>query len=547
MLRALHIRDFVIVAEADISFDQGFTVFSGETGAGKSILIDALALTLGGRADSSVLRTGAARAEINAVFDTPDSLVSWLTEHDLQAEGELILRRIIDSQGRSRAYVNGSPVTATQLREIGEYLIDIHGQHAHQSLLRPESQRDLLDAHGNHQTLRQTVQSSWKAWRSVERQLALSEQDASTLAAARDKLDWQLAELDRLAIHAGEWAEISAEHTRLANGQSLLDGAAQTLAALDDDETSLHPRLSQAVHRVSQLLRHDTNLQTVHDALDSACIAVNEAISDLNTYLSHAELDPERLAIAEERMRVIFDMARKFKIEPDQLFAFHEKLRAERAALEATSDTEALKAQARALESTYRKAALALSRARKTAAIELSSLVTQAMQTLAMQGGVFSAVVTDAAPALHGQDLIEFLVAGHAGTTPRPLAKVASGGELARISLALSVIASRAARVPTLIFDEVDSGIGGAVAEVVGNLLRELGARHQVLCVTHLPQVAARGQQHFQVSKKMVGHTTESCITALESQGRVEEIARMLGGVKMTATTMQHAQEMLQD
>jgi len=502
MLRALHIRDFVIVAEADISFAQGFTVFSGETGAGKSILIDALALTLGGRADSSVLRAGATRTEISAVFDTPDTLVSWLTEHDLHAEDELILRRVIDSQGRSRAYVNGSAVTATQLREIGEYLIDIHGQHAHQSLLRPESQRDLLDAHGNHQTLRQNVQTAWKAWRTVERQLALSEQDASTLAAARDKLDWQLAELDRLAIQAGEWDEISAEHARLANGQALLDGAAQTLSILDDDETSLHQRLSQSVHRIGQLLKHDPNLQTVYDALDSATIAISEAISDLNTYLSHAELDPERLAIAEERMRMIFDMARKFKIEPDQLFAFHEKLRSERAALEATSDTDALKAQAITLESAYRKAAQALSHARKTAAVELSKLVTQAMQTLAMQGGVFQATVSDATPAGHGQDLIEFLVAGHAGTLPRPLAKVASGGELARISLALSVIASRAARVPTLIFDEVDSGIGGAVAEVVGNLLRELGTRHQVLCVTHLPQVAARGQQHYQVSKK---------------------------------------------
>ena len=546
MLRALHIRDFVIVAEADISFDEGFTVFSGETGAGKSILIDALALTLGGRADLTVLRTGATRAEISAVFDTPDALVSWLTEHDLHAEDDLILRRVIDSQGRSRAYVNGSVVTATQLREIGEYLIDIHGQHAHQSLLRPESQRDLLDAHGNHQTLRQNVQAAWKAWRNVERRLALSEQDATTLAAARDKLDWQLAELDRLALQAGEWEEISAEHTRLANGQSLLDGAAQTLATLDDDETALHPRLSQAVHRIAQLIKHDPNLQTVHDALDSAAIAVNEAISDLNTYLSHAELDPERLAIAEERMRVIFDMARKFKIEPEQLFAFHEKLRTERATLEASSDTEALKAQAKALETTYRKTAQALSQARKIAAIELSDLVTHAMQTLAMQGGVFSASVTEAPPAAHGQDLIEFLVAGHAGTPPRPLAKVASGGELARISLALSVIASRAARVPTLIFDEVDSGIGGAVAEVVGNLLRELGARHQVLCVTHLPQVAARGQRHFQVSKKMVGQTTESRIIALDSQGRIEEIARMLGGVKMTATVLQHAQEMLQ-
>lgn len=547
MLRALHIRDFVIVAEADISFEKGFTVFSGETGAGKSILIDALALTLGGRADSSVLRTGATRAEISAVFDTPETLTTWLTEHDLHAEDELILRRVIDSQGRSRAYVNGSAVTATQLRQIGEYLIDIHGQHAHQSLLRPENQRDLLDAHGNHHALRQSVQAAWKAWRSVERQITLSEQDASALAAERDKLDWQLAELDRLAIQAGEWDEISAEHTRLANGQSLLDGAALTLAALDDDEASIHRGLSTAVHRISQLLKHDPGLQTVHDALDSACITVNEAISDLNAYLSHAELDPERLAIAEDRMRVIFDMARKFKIEPDQLFDFHEKLRNQREALQACADIETLKIQAKALQATYLSAAQLLSQARQSAAIELSGLVSQAMQTLAMQGGVFEASVTASAPAAHGQDLIEFLVAGHAGTPVRPLAKVASGGELARISLALSVIASRAARVPTLIFDEVDSGIGGVVAEVVGNLLRELGERHQVLCVTHLPQVAARGQQHFQVSKKMRGQTTESYITELQEQGRIEEVARMLGGVKITATTMQHAQEMLQD
>lgn len=546
MLRALHIRDFVIVAEADLSFDAGFTVFSGETGAGKSILIDALALTLGGRADSSVLRQDAKRAEISAVFDTPASLTQWLSEHDLQAEDELILRRVIDNQGRSRAYVNGSAVTVTQLREIGEYLIDIHGQHAHQSLLRTDNQRDLLDAHGNHQKLRQSVQAAWKAWRLVERQLALSEQDASVLAAAQDKLDWQLTELDRLALQAGEWDEISAEHTRLANGQALLDGAAQTLAALDDDENALHQRLASAVHRLSLLLKHDSNLQTAHDALDSARIAVNEAISDLNTYLSHTELDPERLAMVEERMRAIFDCARKFKIEPDQLFAFHEKLQAERAALQASADIETLKIQAKALATEYRQAAHTLTASRKTAASELSALVTQAMQTLAMQGGVFEVAVSEAPAAANGQDLIEFLVAGHAGTSPRPLAKVASGGELARISLALSVIASRAARVPTLIFDEVDSGIGGAVAEVVGNLLRELGARHQVLCVTHLPQVAARGQQHFQVSKKMTGQTTESQITVLENQDRIQEIARMLGGVKITATTLQHAQEMLE-
>ncbi len=546
MLRALHIRDFVIVTEADITFDAGFTVFSGETGAGKSILIDALALALGGRADSSVLRQGATRAEISAVFDIPVCLTDWLTEHDLQADNELILRRVIDTQGRSRAYVNGSPVTATQLREIGEYLIDIHGQHAHQSLLRPESQRDLLDAHGNHQTLRQSVMSAWKSWRAVERQLANSQQDASALALAREKLEWQLAELDRLALQPGEWEDISSEHTRLANGQSLLDGAAQTLATLDDDENSLHTGLSTAVHRVSLLLKHDNGLQTVHDALDSARIAVGEAISDLNAYLSHAELDPERLIIAEDRMRVIFDMARKFKVEPDHLFDLHEKLRTDHAALQASADIETLRIQSRALESNYQQFAQALSAARRAAALDLSDLVTQAMQTLAMQGGLFEVVVGEASASGSGHDQVEFLVAGHAGTLPRPLAKVASGGELARISLALSVIASRAARVPTLIFDEVDSGIGGAVAEVVGNLLRELGSRHQVLCVTHLPQVAARGQQHFQVIKKMNGQTTESRISLLDKPGRIEEIARMLGGVKITPTSRQHAEEMLQ-
>ncbi len=545
MLRALHIRDFVIVAEADITFDQGFTVFSGETGAGKSILIDALALTLGERADSAVLRQGAARAEISAVFDAPDALVDWLTQHDLQADNEIILRRVVDAQGRSRAYVNGSAVTVTQLREIGEHLVDIHGQHAHQSLLRSDNQRDLLDAHGSHQTLRQHVALAWKAWRAVERQLTMIEHDASALALAREKLEWQTLELDQLALQAGEWEEISAEHTRLAHGQSLLDGTAQTLAALDEDDDCVNHRLSQSVQRIGQLLRHDPGLQTVHDALESAQITVGEAVSDLNAYLSRVELDPERLALVEDRMRAVFDTARKFKTEPGALFALHASLRAEREALQASADIEALRVQATKLHLEYKQAADALTGARTRAAAELGTLVSQAMQALAMQGGQFRVGLLAAQPSAHGQEQVEFLVAGHAGTSPRPLAKIASGGELARISLALSVIASRAARVPTLIFDEVDSGIGGAVAEVVGNLLRELGARHQVLCVTHLPQVAARGQQHFQVSKRQSEGTTESSITLLDNLGRTEEVARMLGGVKITATSRQHARELL--
>ena len=546
MLRALHIRDFVIVTEADITFDAGFTVFSGETGAGKSILIDALALTLGERADSAVLREGASRAEISAVFEAPEALVRWLTEHDLQAEHELVLRRVIDAQGRSRAYVNGSAVTLTQLREIGEYLIDIHGQHSHQSLLRADNQRELLDAHGNHQALRQSTTLAFKAWRATEKQLSLAEQDANTVAQVREQLDWKTGELARLALGPTEWAEISAEHTRLANGQSLLDGAAHTLNALDEGDAAVHHQLATAVQRISQLLRHDANLQTVHDALDSARIAVSEAVSDLNDYVSRAELDPARLSVLDNRLRAIFELARKFKTEPEDLFQFEQTLQSELAALQASSDIEGLRAQVLAQRAAYEIAAQALSAARTKAALDLSKLVSKAMQTLAMEGGQFSILLHSAQAASHGQDLVEFLVAGHAGSTPRPLAKVASGGELARISLALSVIASRAARVPTLIFDEVDSGIGGAVAEVVGNLLRELGARHQVLCVTHLPQVAARGQQHFQVSKQNIKGKTQSSIALLKAPERVEEVARMLGGIKITSTTREHAKELLQ-
>ena len=546
MLRALHIRDFVIVAEAEINFETGFTVFSGETGAGKSILIDALALTLGERADSSVLRNGASRAEISAVFDVPPDLTGWLAEHDLSDEDALVLRRVVDAQGRSRGYINGSAVTIAQLREVGEYLVDIHGQHAHQSLLRNESQREMVDAHGGHQTLRQHVSQAWKALRKVERQLALSEQDATALNAAREKLEWQLGELDRLSLGASEWEEVSAEQMRLANAQSLLDGAAQALGCLDENEDSAHHQIVAALQKIAQRLRHDPALQAVHESLESARISVSEAVSDLNAYLSRVELDPERLAIVDERMRHIFDLARKFKTEPEQLYALHMALRHEQEALSASTDTEALRATAGVLKAEYETHARALTTARRKAAVDLSKQVSKAMQTLAMEGGQFSVSLAEGPASAQGQDVVEFLVAGHAGTTPKPLAKVASGGELARISLALSVIASRAARVPTLIFDEVDSGIGGAVAEVVGNLLRELGLRHQVLCVTHLPQVAARGQHHFQVSKQQTKGVTESSIAKLDAQARIEEVARMLGGIKITPTTLKHAQELLE-
>ncbi|ARP91595.1 DNA repair protein RecN [Bordetella genomosp. 9] len=545
MLRTLHIRDFVIVEKADIHFGPGFTVFSGETGAGKSILIDALALTLGERADAAVLREGASRADISAVFDTPDALRDWLAEREIEAEDELVLRRVVDPQGRSRAFINGVPATVAQLRELGDSLVDIHGQHAHQSLMRPDAQRELVDAHGGHGELRQAVAQAWKRWRQLARQLESAERDSASLEAERERLQWQVDELDKLDPRPGEWETLQTEHTRLAHAQSLLDGASRTIQALDGDDESAHSRVVAAVHVLEQLKRHDPSLQGVCDELESARIAIAEAVSDLNNYVSRVELDPARLAQAEERLGAMFELARKFKTEPETLPAVRESLQAQLADMNAAADIGALRAQAESAQADYQKAAAKLSAARRKTAKELGKVVTEAMQTLAMQGGRFEVAVEKAAASAHGDDSIEFLVAGHAGTTPRPLAKVASGGELSRISLALSVIASRAARVPTLIFDEVDSGVGGAVAEVVGRLLGELGQRHQVLCVTHLPQVAARAGSHYQVSKAERSGTTHSRIVELDDEARVEEIARMLGGIKITATTREHAREML--
>ncbi|GAB2912050.1 DNA repair protein RecN [Paralcaligenes sp. KSB-10] len=545
MLRTLHIRDFVIVDQADIQFEPGFTVFSGETGAGKSILIDALSLTLGARGDASVVRDNAARTDISAVFDVPDTLHPWLQERELDTDDALVLRRVIDTQARSKAFINGLPVTLGQLRELGELLVDIHGQHAHQSLLKTASQRDLLDAQGGHQPLVKQVQQAWQQWQQTQKILSAAQKNAATLKEERERLAWQAAELDRLNLRPDEWNAIGNEHSRLAHAQSLLDGATQALAILDNDEDSAQQRLSAAAHQIKQLLRHDSHLQSVHDAIESAHIATAEAVSDLNSYLDRLELDPQRLAQAEQRLAAIFDTARKFKVEPDELLALQENLHRQLDASEAAADIDALAEQLAAAKDVYQAAAKKLSQARQKTGKSLARHVTQAMQTLAMQGGRFDISLNPCEPSAHGNESIEFLVAGHSGTQARPLAKVASGGELARLSLALSVIASQAARVPTLIFDEVDTGVGGAVAEVVGRLLRELGLRHQVLCVTHLPQVAARGAHHYEVRKTTVNGTTLSTIEVLSDQERVHEVARMLGGLTITETTRKHAQEML--
>jgi len=550
MLRALAIRDFVIVDFVELDLSSGFTVFTGETGAGKSILIDALTLALGGRADASVVREGAARANIVAEFTgEQDSVIQhWLNEQALDhGEDVLLLRRVIDNAGRSKAFINGVTATVTQLRELGEMLVDIHGQHAHQSLLRGDAQRQLVDAHAGLQSQVQQVASAYKQWRAVSKQREEFERDAKQALLERERLEWQVGELQKLAPQPGEWADVCNEHSRLSHAASLIDGAQQALDALSESDSS--PMLSQLnslEQRLGKLVDIDDKLKPVLDALEPARIQLQEAVYALHDYLGRIELDPQRLRVVEARMEALHSASRKFYVAPEQLSQEFEQLSMSLQQLSDATDLDVLRAQEEKLAEAYHTSAKLLSKARAAAAKSLSVAVTAAMQELSMSGGRFDIALHTSEPAAHGVEQIEFLVAGHAGTTPRPLVKVASGGELARISLAISVIASSATATPTLIFDEVDSGIGGAVAEVVGRLLRKLGQDRQVLCVTHLPQVASQAAQHFQVSKRAAADgRTVSSITPLTGAERVEEIARMLGGLEITATTRKHARELL--
>lgn len=545
MLRSLHLRNFVIVDQNHLDFESGFTVFSGETGAGKSILIDALSLALGARGDASIVRHQAERAEIIATFQPDATALSWLQERDIQIEDELILRRLIDAQGRSRAYINGTPSTVSQLRELGALLVDIHGQHAHQSLLNPQSHYAILDTQGQHIKLSQQVAQTWQQWQQSQTAYDNAQQSAHANTQELELLDWQIQQLTELGLEAGDWESLTQEHQRLAHAQSLIDSAGRGLELLESDEGGAIIRLNAALQALSQVLSHDPNLQNIYQTLESAQIACAESISDLNSYLTDVELDPERLAHIDQVMSEAFNLARKHKCEPEQLPQQLQQLLERQQHLQQSVDVEALLAATKKAQEKYDQVAQQLSKARQAISKTLSQQVTQAMQHLSMQGGQFVSQLSPSAPSAHGNEKVEFLVAGHSGAVPSPLAKVASGGELARISLALSVIASQAARVPTLIFDEVDSGIGGAIAEVVGRLLHELGQRHQVLCVTHLPQVAAYGDTHFQVSKVSDADQTVSKIQQLSSKERIEEISRMLGGIEITATTREHAKEML--
>ncbi|NIF43892.1 DNA repair protein RecN [Burkholderia sp. Tr-862] len=547
MLRHLSIRDFVIVAALDLEFDSGFTVFSGETGAGKSILIDALALALGERADASVVRAGCGRADITAEFTPHDRVARWLDEHAFDAEDTVMLRRVIDANGRSRAFINGTSATLAQLRELGEMLVDIHGQHAHQLLMRPDAQRELFDTHAGLVADAANVARAWRVWRDATQAIDAAKAHERELQLEREKLAWQLAELDKLAPQPGEWDEVGSEHKRLSHSANLIAGVQGALNALSEADDAMLPQLGAIVSKLRNLADYDTALGDALASLEPAEIQLQEAVYSLSHYAQRLDLDPARLAQVEARLDALHTTARKFRLPPGTLHEEHAARRAQLAALDAAADLGALEAaQAKAWE-TYLADAKHLSKARTQAAKALGTAVTAGMQELSMAGGSFEvALVPLADGGPHGLEQVEFRVAGHPGVPLRPLAKVASGGELARISLALAVIASAASPTPTLIFDEVDTGIGGGVAEVVGRLLHQLGRDRQVLCVTHLPQVAARGDHHYQVAKGADDRGgTVSSVIPLDKTSRVEEVARMLGGLEITATTRKHAKEML--
>ena len=548
MLKALSIRDFVIVDRLELEFQHGFSVLTGETGAGKSILIDALALVLGERAEGIVVREGAERAEVSADFDIADTpqLAQWLTEREIADDGVCLMRRVVDATGRSRAFINGTPATLAQLREAGEFLVDIHGQHEHQSLLRAGAQRELLDGYGGLVAMAARTRELHRTWQRRRESRAAFEANAAAIAAEREQLQWQTQELGALNYTTESWEALLVEHARLAHAASLIEGAQFALEGLSEGEASTLLQLNAVIARLNALLEYDASLREVLDALQPAGIQIQEAVYSLRHYQQKLDVDPQRLREAEARMDAVHSACRKYRTTPEELPDRLERCRARLAELDASGDPEALRRLEAEAGAAFLDEAQKLRAGRRKAAQKLSVEVTNAMQALAMAGGTFEvALQALPEPAAHGLDQIEFRVAAHQSMAPQALARVASGGELSRLSLAIQTVASQIAQVRTLIFDEVDAGIGGRVAEIVGKMLQQLGRSHQVMCITHLPQVAASADHQLQVAKTITQTKVSSRVVALNSEQRVDEIARMLGGVKITETTRKHAAEML--
>lgn len=548
MLRSLAIRNFVVVPELDVEFGDGFTVLTGETGAGKSILLDALGLLLGDRFELRQLRAGAERSELAAGFDIADvpAVRPWLDEHDFPTDGDdVLLRRVLDAQGRSRAWINGRPATVAQLKALGEQLVAIHGQHAHQSLSEAETQRDLVDAFGGFTTLAREVADRWREWRVAADKRDAAAHAAEATATEREFLDDRRRELAALAVTESEWRDLSATQSRLANAAELIAAANDGVATLADADDALAVRVAQLTQRLRAVAAHDPALADVVSLLEPAGIQLDEATRALRDYLRRLDVDPDELKRVEDRLSAIHDMARKHRVRSDALPALLAETEARIAALADSADAEALARRAADCDRRFRETAAHLTNKRQFAANELAHRVTVAMQTLAMAGGRMEIALEPLpSPASHGLESVELFVASHPKQPLGPLAKVASGGELSRIALAIQVAGSEAGQVPTLVFDEVDSGIGGAVAATVGQLLQALGARRQVLCVTHLPQVAAFADAHFRVTKTGSGDGVASDLARLSATQRVEELARMLGGVAITAKTRAHAREL---
>ena len=550
-LRHISLRDFVIVRELDLSLSQGFSVLTGETGAGKSILIDALQLALGERSDSSVVREGAARCEVTAEFDCPPQAHALLEEAGFEISETLLLRRSVDAQGKSRAWVNGSQATATQLRALGEMLLDIHGQHAWQSLTRPDAVRGLLDAYAGLST--DALKVAWHTWRQAQQAVQTARNAQDSLSREQERLTWQIGELDKLAPALDEWEELNAQHTRLSHAQALIDAGQSVLSTLDGDESSRLSSetgalglLSKAISSLQDQSHVEPEFQSMVDILQSSLAQAEDAAHSLQSYLRKTDLDPDRLNELDQRMSLWLSLARRYKRPPEELASLLSGWRQELNTLEAASNLEGLEAQEKAASQAFQTEAKKLSQQRKKSAPKLAQAVTQAMQNLGMQGGRFEvALIGLDQAAQHGLEDIQFLVAGHAGSTPRPVGKVASGGELSRIALAIAVTTSELGEAGTLIFDEVDAGVGGAVAETVGRLMKQLGVHRQVLAVTHLPQVASCADHHLLVSKASSKEGVSSSVTPIAGEQRVTEIARMLGGEKLSATTLAHAREML--
>ena len=549
MLRALAIRDFVIAERIELETGAGFGVLTGETGAGKSILVDAIELLVGARSTTGIVREGAERADLSAEFEVAPGgpLAAWLAEQDLEGDdGMVILRRSIDRDGRSRSFINGRAATLAQLREAGEWLVDIHGQHAHQSLLRPAGQRELLDAYAGAEELRAGCSTAWRAWQRLEALAREAEQRFALRAAERAELEEKVAELRKLGARAGEWDELSTVQKRLAHGSALLAGAQSSLEALAEAEGASLPVLAAVAGRLRTLSEHDERLKSIVELLVSAEAQAGEAVRDLRQYASRVDLDPAAVRATEQRLDALHAAARKYRVRPEDLPRLAAESSERLAELDLAASPEALKREVEAAHGAYQAAAEKLTAKRTTAARAFSRAVTVQMQALAMKGGRLSVALKPLeAPTPSGLEAVELEVCAHPSLPLRPLAQVASGGELSRLSLAIHLVAAKDAPVGTLVFDEVDAGIGGAVAETVGRALHSIGRDRQVLCVTHLPQVAAQADAHWSVTRASGRGRVATQVALLDRAARVEEIARMLGGAEITATTRKHAAELL--